>query len=78
MNGAYQVDVPSSVREAISRLPKERQRQIQARIDSLGENPHPHGCVKLTGHENRGVSVSARIALSMRFTLRDASSSSLF
>jgi mRNA interferase RelE/StbE len=52
MNGRYQVVVPTSVARALAKLPRNRQRQIQSRIDALADEPRPPGCVKLVGQEN--------------------------
>ena len=52
MNGAYRAVVPTAVQRTLGKLPKNRQRQIQLRIDALAEDPRPPGCVKLTGQEN--------------------------
>lgn len=51
MNG-YRVSVRESARKSLLRLPGNLQRRIEAKIDALGHNPRPSGCVKLSGQFN--------------------------
>ena len=46
---SYALVVPRAVRRQLDRLPDRVYSRIAPRIDSLRENPRPHGCVKLAG-----------------------------
>jgi mRNA interferase RelE/StbE len=49
---SYRVELSAAGRRAFDALDKSVQRRLQPRIDALGENPWPPGCVKLAGFEN--------------------------
>jgi mRNA interferase RelE/StbE len=42
---------PSAEKE-LERLPKKAIQRIVDAVDGLGDNPRPHGCLKLQGEEN--------------------------
>ena len=44
---AYRIEVTPSARSELASLPRQVQRQVAARIDSLAENPRPRGAQKL-------------------------------
>lgn len=44
---AYRIEVTPSARSELASLPRQVQRQIAARVDSLAENPRPRGALKL-------------------------------
>lgn len=46
---AYRIETKPSAQKAFERLPKEVQGRIAPKIDSLAENPRPHGSEKLAG-----------------------------
>ena len=47
----YKVFFKKSVRKDLSTIPKNILKKILSRINSLGEEPRPEGCEKLTGQE---------------------------
>ena len=48
---AYSILFKDSVRKDLDSIPKSDLQRIIARIESLGENPLPIGCEKLSGQE---------------------------
>jgi mRNA interferase RelE/StbE len=48
----YRITFLSSAQREFLRLAKADRQRIGARIDALGNDPRPPGCVKLAGHEN--------------------------
>lgn len=42
---------PSAVREIEAILQKRQRQRVVAQIESLADDPRPHGCEKLTGRE---------------------------
>ncbi len=50
--GRYRIFIkPSAVREIEGIAEKKQRQQIVAKIETLGDNPRPRGCEKLTGRE---------------------------
>jgi mRNA interferase RelE/StbE len=47
----YKIFFRKSVQKDFSAIPKKDLKRIINRIESLGENPRPVGCEKLTGQE---------------------------
>jgi mRNA interferase RelE/StbE len=47
----YRIEYTRAAEREITKLPRDLQKRIVARIESLGENPRPAGAVKLSGHE---------------------------
>ena len=48
----YSVVVARRAIRSIARLPRQDQRQVQAAIDLLADEPRPPGCVALAGEES--------------------------
>jgi len=48
---AYKIFVKRSVETDLSEVPKDDLQRILRKIESLGENPRPQGCEKLSGQE---------------------------
>lgn len=48
----YRIEISSRAVKDLKRLPVSARTRIEAAIAELGNDPRPHGCVKLTGHEN--------------------------
>jgi len=48
----YRVSISKTVSKQIESFPSGAGLKIVDRIRSLGENPRPHGCEKLSGEEN--------------------------
>ena len=48
---AYQVEITRSAARELADIPSKDQKRIVAKIRSLGENPRPPGCEKLSGEE---------------------------
>jgi len=48
---SYSVYFKESVRKDFEGIPKKESRKILTRISSLGGNPRPQGCEKLTGRD---------------------------
>jgi len=48
---AYRIEYISSVKKTFRNLSHDAQRQVRADIDSLAENPRPHGCIKLEAED---------------------------
>lgn len=48
---AYKLFFKKSVQKDFDSIPKKDLKRILSRIESLSENPRPHGCEKLTGQE---------------------------
>jgi mRNA interferase RelE/StbE len=46
---SYEVRLKPSAERALRKLPREIQRRIASRLDSLGGDPRPSGCEKLAG-----------------------------
>jgi mRNA interferase RelE/StbE len=46
---AYQILILPSAGRELAALPRQAQRRIQAKIDSLAEDPHPAGAAALQG-----------------------------
>ena len=46
---SYEIHYAPKAARAIEKLPREDQRRVMARIESLAENPRPHGVLKLAG-----------------------------
>lgn len=49
---SYEVRLKPSAQRALSKLPRDIQRRVAARIDALTKEPRPSGCEKLTGEES--------------------------
>lgn len=49
--GKYKIFFRKSVKNDISEIPAKDLRRILGKIESLGENPRPVGCEKLSGQE---------------------------
>jgi len=47
----YSIDVKRSAARELGRIPKRDLRRILSRIRSLGGEPRPHGCEKLSAQE---------------------------
>ena len=47
----YRVLIKSSAVKELEALPKKDRKLVAKRIESLGENPRPSGCQKLSGEE---------------------------
>ena len=47
----YEILFKESVWKDLKGIPKKDLKRILARIEALGDDPHPIGCEKLTGHE---------------------------
>jgi mRNA interferase RelE/StbE len=47
----YKIILLEKAIKVLSKLPQKEADKIAARIDSLQENPYPHGCKKLQGYE---------------------------
>ena len=48
---AYKIFVKRSVEKDLAAIPKDDLQRILRKIESLGENPRPQGCEKLSGQE---------------------------
>jgi mRNA interferase RelE/StbE len=48
---AYKLFFKKSVQKDFDSIPKKDLKRILSRIESLSEDPRPHGCEKLTGQE---------------------------
>jgi mRNA interferase RelE/StbE len=48
---AYKLFFKKSVQKDFDSIPKKDLKRILRRIESLSEDPRPHGCEKLTGQE---------------------------
>jgi mRNA interferase RelE/StbE len=48
---AYKLSFKKSVQKDLDSIPKKDLKRILRRIESLSEDPRPHGCEKLTGQE---------------------------
>ncbi|HOG47985.1 MAG TPA: type II toxin-antitoxin system RelE/ParE family toxin [Anaerolineae bacterium] len=46
-----QISVDRSVDKVLERLPRNLRQRLWGKIDSLGDDPRPRGCVALKGHE---------------------------
>ncbi len=49
--GNYKVLIRKSAADELGRIPKRDLRRIVERIRSLGDEPRPHGCEKLSAQE---------------------------
>lgn len=49
--GKYRVLIRRSAADELGRIPKQDLRRIVGRIRSLGKEPRPQGCVKLSAQE---------------------------
>ena len=49
--GNYKVLIRKSAADELGRIPKKVLRRIVERIRSLGDEPRPHGCEKLSAQE---------------------------
>ena len=49
--GNYKVLIRKSAADELGRIPKKDLRRIVERIRSLGDEPRPHGCEKLSAQE---------------------------
>jgi mRNA interferase RelE/StbE len=47
----YEIYFKESVWKELRKVPKNDLKRILSRIENLGDDPHPTGCEKLTGHE---------------------------
>ncbi len=47
----YKIEIKKSAVKEIERLPSRELRFVLAKIESLGENPRPYDCRKLSGQE---------------------------
>jgi mRNA interferase RelE/StbE len=50
-NDRWTVEYHRELEKEIRQLPKTFIRRVLEKIESLGENPRPHGCEKITGHD---------------------------
>lgn len=48
----YEILLTRSARKELERLPPRLASNVLRRIEALGENPRPPGCIKLTGAED--------------------------
>jgi len=48
---AYEVRLKPSAERALRKLPREIQRRVAKRLDSLADDPRPPGCEKLAGDD---------------------------
>jgi mRNA interferase RelE/StbE len=51
-NPSWQVTLARQAERSLQRLPRNLRDRIRREIFNLAENPRPHGCVKLSGHDN--------------------------
>ena len=49
----YLVVIAPTAKKEMARIPKTTLERIVKAIDSLADDPRPHGCLKLEGQENR-------------------------
>ena len=54
----YQIIVERKVEKEVRRIPHQNRQRIDEAILSLGSNPRPHGCKKLTEKEGYRIRVS--------------------
>jgi len=47
----YKILIRKTAAEELGRIPKKDLRRVIERVRSLGENPRPHGCSKLSAQE---------------------------
>lgn len=47
----YKILIRKTAAKELGRIPKKDLRRVIERIRSLGENPRPHGCLKLSAQE---------------------------
>ena len=50
---AYRIEFKPSAAKEFSQLPKNIQKRITAKVNTLADNPRPRGVEKLEGRENR-------------------------
>lgn len=50
---SYRIEFTPSAARAFRKIPAGIQSRLAPKIDSLAENPRPHGVEKMAGHENR-------------------------
>ena len=50
---AYRIEFKPSAAKEFSQLPKNVQKRITAKVNTLADNPRPRGVEKLEGQENR-------------------------
>ena len=50
---AYRIEFKPSAAKEFSQLPKNIQKRIAAKVNTLADNPRPRGVEKLEGRENR-------------------------
>jgi mRNA interferase RelE/StbE len=48
---SYRIEVKRSAAKEIGDLPKQDCSRVVARLQTLGDEPRPHGCEKLTGDD---------------------------
>ena len=48
---SYRIEIKRSAAKEIADLPKSDCQRVVAKVQSLADNPRPHGCEKLTGAE---------------------------
>jgi mRNA interferase RelE/StbE len=49
---SYRIVIERPALKALGKLDPPIRRRVQATIDRLADEPHPPGCLKLTGHAN--------------------------
>jgi mRNA interferase RelE/StbE len=52
MAQSYRVEIETSAAKQIQRLQRTEQKRVMAAILSLGDEPRPHGCTKLSGTDS--------------------------
>ena len=48
---SYEILIEPAARRSLSKLPRDVQARLVARMELLKTDPRPHGSTKLTGHE---------------------------
>jgi mRNA interferase RelE/StbE len=69
--GKYRVLIRKSAADELGRIPKKDLRRIVERIQSLGDEPRPHGCEKLSAEERYRIRQGdSRVVYSIDDTVR--------
>lgn len=48
----YRIEILRDPQKVLARLPKNTRLRIESAMDTLGENPRPHGYVKMKGYDD--------------------------
>jgi mRNA interferase RelE/StbE len=59
MMASYKIELKKSAAKELERLPSTVLKRIVEKIESLGKNPRPPGCKKLSGEEKYRIRVGA-------------------